>query len=106
MKHLNEFCAEHGASPRKTIEHIVDEWGPLAELVQRLKVAGDAEYLYRLYEDKYKVSDLSILDLVAVFRDMNLVTEDDYERTVVLLDYCYEHKVIDLDCSGYIAWKQ
>ena len=103
MQHLNDFCAEHGASPRKTIEHIVDEWGPLAEVVQRVKVAVNAESLYRLYEERYKVEDLSILDLAAVFRDMNLVTTDDYERTVLLLDYCAEHKVIDLDCSKHVA---
>ena len=106
MAAIDGIAAEEGRSPADVRAAFAHDWSSVIERVRAVRVADDAVQLHQHWQDNYSDTGQTILQLVSILLDFELITKDNYQSVVFLLDYASEHGVIELDCSQHVKHKE
>ena len=100
---LDAFSKESGYDPAEVKEYIQQTYRDIFPVIEKVSTAGDAVNLFKRWESTYSSEgQFLILDALAVFNDLQLISAKSYESVLLLLDYASSHNIIELDCSKFV----
>lgn len=100
---LNAACQESGQNPDDAKRFFQETYKDIFPVINAVAVAGDAVDLFNRWENEFSNGgNFSILYALAIFNDLDLISVEGHEKTLLLLDYASSHGIIELDCSEFV----
>jgi hypothetical protein len=104
---LDDYSEESGQNPDDVKRLVRETYKDIFPVINAVAVAGDAVDLFNRWQKEFcNGGKFSILYALAIFNDLDLISVESHENTLLLLDYASSHNIIDLDCSEFVRNKE
>ena len=102
---LNEFSEENSLDPQEVKSLFENLYGEFCGHINKASNVGEGVSLFRYWQSNFKEeseSNEDFIELLMALNGVGLVTDKAHKAMLLFLDYASEHKVIDIDCSGFV----
>ena len=106
---LDSFAKENGVTPEEVQAYFRNTYSSLIGPIETANTAGEAVEIFQAWVKDFKQKEEpneSFLELLRALLHSEVISEKGYRALVLCLSYAADHKVVELDYSGYVELKE